>query len=70
MGSFANYKKSRTDLTSINKKVDEIAEGTRKSYKDDRFWKATVNKEGSGSARIRFLPAAEGEVSDECRESK
>src|ERR1035437_7120894 len=61
MGSFASYKKSRTDLTQINKQVDEIAEGTRKSYKDDRFWRATVDKAGSGAARVRFLPAAEGE---------
>jgi hypothetical protein len=59
--SFANYKKTRTDLTRINKKVDEIAEGTRKSYKDDRFWRPVVDKAGSGAARIRFLPAAEGE---------
>jgi hypothetical protein len=59
--SFASYKKSRTDLTQINKKVEEISDGNRKSYKDSRFWKPQVDKAGSGSARIRFLPAAEGE---------
>jgi hypothetical protein len=59
--SFATYKKSRTDLTNLNKKVDEISEGNRKSYKDSRFWRPTVDKAGSGTGRIRFLPAAEGE---------
>jgi len=58
--SFSNYKKTRLDLTNLNKKVDEIATQTA-FFKDSRFWRATLNKEGSGSARIRFLPAAEGE---------
>ena len=59
--SFASYKKSRTDLTSLNKKVEEIAEGTRKSFKDERIWRVTVDKAGSGSARLRFLSAPDGE---------
>jgi len=59
--SFANYKKNRVDLTTITKKVDEISEGNKNKFKDSRFWKASVNKEGAGSARLRFLPAAEGE---------
>jgi len=60
--SFQNYKKSRTtDLTNLNKKVEEIAESTKKFSKDSRFWKPTVDKSGSGSAKLRFLPAAEGE---------
>jgi gp32 DNA binding protein like len=61
--SFATYKKNRTDLTQINKKVDEISEG-KKSFKDSRFWTPTVNKEGSGSAKIRFLPPAEADGDD------
>jgi hypothetical protein len=59
--SFSSYKKSRTDLTNLNKKVDEIAASSNKYSKDSRFWKPTVGKDGCGSARIRFLPAAEGE---------
>jgi hypothetical protein len=60
--SFASYKKSRTtDLTNLNKKVDEIAEGSKKFSKDSRFWRPTVDKDGSGSAKLRFLPASEGE---------
>jgi hypothetical protein len=58
---FASYKKTRPDLTKINKKVEEIAEGTRKSYKDSRFWKPQVDNAGNGSNRIRFLPACDGE---------
>ena len=29
---------------------------------DDRYWKPTIDKEGNGSATIRFLPAKEGET--------
>jgi hypothetical protein len=59
--SFATYKKNRTDLTKINKRVEEISEGNKNKFKDSRFWKPTVDKAGTGSAKIRFLPAPEGE---------
>jgi len=59
--SFATYKKNRTDLTQINKKVDEIQESKSNSFKDSRFWGATVDKDLNGSARLRFCPAPEGE---------
>lgn len=59
--SFATYKTNRTDLTQINKRVDEISDGAKKSYKDSRFWSPKVDKAGSGSARIRFLPSPDSE---------
>jgi hypothetical protein len=61
MSSFLNFKKNRLDLTTLTKKMDDLAEAGRKSFKDDRFWKATVDKAGNGSATLRFLPAADGE---------
>jgi len=33
----------------------------KKSYKDERLWKAVVDKSGNGYAVLRFLPAVEGE---------
>tara|TARA_R110000823_G_scaffold19701_6_gene60832 strand:+ start:4222 stop:5085 length:864 start_codon:yes stop_codon:yes gene_type:complete len=36
-------------------------DGKKKSYGDDRDWKATVDKAGNGYAVIRFLPAPTGE---------
>jgi hypothetical protein len=33
----------------------------KKSYKDERQWKPTVDKAGNGYAVIRFLPALEGQ---------
>lgn len=59
--SFANYKKNKTDVSNLTNKVKELEDGGRKSFKDDRFWRATVAKDGNGSARLRFLPAADGE---------
>jgi hypothetical protein len=59
--SFSQFKKNKIDLASISKRVDELTDGNRKSFKDDRFWKPTVDKAGNGSAVIRFLPAADGE---------
>tara|TARA_B110000211_G_scaffold216310_1_gene259242 strand:+ start:3563 stop:4528 length:966 start_codon:yes stop_codon:yes gene_type:complete len=59
--SFANLKRnSRTDIASLTKAAEAVG-GQKASYKDDRFWKATVDKAGNGYAVIRFLPAAEGE---------
>ena len=33
----------------------------KKSYKDERFWRPTVDDSGTASAIIRFLPECEGE---------
>jgi hypothetical protein len=62
--SFAELRKSRTkDLEKLTEQVNKLnsKDGEKKSYEDDRFWKATVDKAGNGLAVIRFLPAAEGE---------
>ena len=61
--SFAAMKQNR--LSDISK-LTEAAQATggggeQKSYKDERFWKPTVDKAGNGYAVIRFLPAPEGE---------
>jgi hypothetical protein len=62
--SFAELRKSRTkDLEKLTEQVNKLnsKEGEKKSYEDDRFWKATVDKAGNGLAVIRFLPSPEGE---------
>lgn len=59
--SFAAYKKNRTDLSALTKKVEDIESGSKSKFKDDRFWTPTVDKAGNGSAVIRFLCAPEGE---------
>jgi hypothetical protein len=38
-----------------------MEDGEKKSYKDDRFWRPTVDDAGTASAVIRFLPEAQGE---------
>ena len=40
---------------------EENAPQDKKSYKDERLWKAVVDKSGNGYAVLRFLPAVEGE---------
>jgi len=57
--SFANLKKRRTtDLEKLQSEVDKINKPqTNFSRDDDRFWKAELDKSGSGYAVIRFLPA-------------
>jgi len=62
--SFAELRKSRNkDLEKLTESVNKLnaKDGEKKSYEDNRFWKATVDKAGNGLAVIRFLPAAEGE---------
>ena len=39
----------------------ESAPQEKKSYVDERLWKPELDKSGTGSAVIRFLPAVEGE---------
>ena len=57
--SFASLKKSRkTDLEKLQSEVDKINNPkTNFSRDDDRFWKAELDKSGSGYAVIRFLPS-------------
>ena len=57
--SFANLKKRRTtDLEKLQSEIEKINKPqTNFSRDDDRFWKAELDKSGSGYAVIRFLPA-------------
>ena len=57
--SFANLKKRRTtDLEKLQSEIEKINKPqTNFNRDDDRFWKAELDKSGSGYAVIRFLPA-------------
>ena len=57
--SFANLKKRRTsDLEKLQSEIEKINKPqTNFSRDDDRFWKAELDKSGSGYAVIRFLPS-------------
>jgi hypothetical protein len=58
--SFSDFKKrSQGSLESLQKQMEEGE--TKKSYKDDRFWRPELDKSGNGFAVIRFLPASDGE---------
>ena len=61
--SFANLKKRRTtDLEKLQSEIEKINKPqTNFSRDDERFWKAELDKSGSGYAVIRFLPALNGE---------
>lgn len=59
--SFQELKRNRK---LQNEKLAEVLEkqnAKQGSYKDDRYWTPTVDKNGNGSAIIRFLPPAVGE---------
>lgn len=59
--SFENLKRTSGNFSTLREKMKNDSTGGAKSYKDDRFWKLTVDKSGNGYAVIRFLPAMEGE---------
>ena len=61
--SFANLKKRRTsDLEKLQSEIEKINKPqTNFNRDDDRFWKAELDKSGSGYAVIRFLPALDDE---------
>ena len=62
MSDFASLKKSsKSNLGKIAKELEKVTKGGENSYKDDRFWKAEVDKTGNGYAVIRFLPAPPNE---------
>jgi hypothetical protein len=59
--SFANLKK-QSKLGSLTEKlVKEVEKLNNNSSADERFWKPTMEKNETGSAIIRFLPAPDGE---------
>ena len=60
--SFANLKK-QSKMGSLTEKLIKQVEKLNDSSsgsEDDRFWKPTMDKGGTGYAVIRFLPAGEG----------
>ena len=61
--SFSTLKKNRkTDLEKLNREIEKITNPqTNFNREDDRFWKAELDKSGSGYAVIRFLPSPNGE---------
>jgi len=61
--SFASLKKNRSaDLEKLNQSIEKINNPKNNFSRDDeRFWKAELDKSGSGYAVIRFLPSPENE---------
>jgi hypothetical protein len=60
--SFADLKNNRSNaIGKLTAAAEKVGGGEKKSYTDDRFWTATVDKAGNGYAIIRFLPAPKGE---------
>ena len=58
--SFSDFKKrSQTSIDDLTKKLEETE--SKKSYKDDRFWRPQLDKASNGYAVIRFLPAPDQE---------
>jgi hypothetical protein len=59
--SFANLKRNRNSISDLVSAAGAGSGGgdTKKSYKDERQWKPTVDKAGNGYAVLRFLPAPE-----------
>jgi hypothetical protein len=53
----AMRKTSTSTLTKLTSELQKQESQNSGSRDDDRFWKATVDKAGNGSATIRFLPA-------------
>jgi len=60
--SFANLKRNRNSISDLVSAAGAGSGGggsEKKSYKDERQWKPTVDKAGNGYAVLRFLPAPE-----------
>ena len=57
------FKDLKKNSTSMASKLQEELEKSNKSndYKDDRFWRPTLDSASNGYAVIRFLPAVESE---------
>ena len=57
------FKDLKKNSTSMASKLQEELEKQNKTndYKDDRFWRPTLDSASNGYAVVRFLPAVEGE---------
>ena len=59
--SISTLRKSNTLDKLLASVQEENAPQEKKSYVDERLWKPELDKSGTGSAVIRFLPAVDGE---------
>jgi len=60
--SFEQLKQRSQNKDALIEKLSSLdTSKEKKSYKDDRFWRPTVDDSGTASAIIRFLPECEGE---------
>ena len=60
--SFEQLKQRSQNKDALIEKLSSLDSGKeKKSYKDERFWRPTVDDSGTASAIIRFLPECEGE---------
>ena len=58
--SFKDLKKNSSSMA--NKLQEELEKSNKTNdYKDDRFWRPTLDSASNGYAVIRFLPAVDGE---------
>ena len=59
--SFEKLKQRSQNKDALIEKLSSLDNKEKKSYKDDRFWRPTVDDSGTASAIIRFLPECENE---------
>lgn len=59
--SFESMKSNSRNTDALIEKLSSLDDTKKNSYKDDRFWRPTVDDAGTGQAIIRFLPEAPGE---------
>lgn len=57
MSSFANLKRSSSNLEKLTKALEQVNSPQSGDSSDENFWKPEVDKAGNGYAVIRFLPA-------------
>jgi hypothetical protein len=57
--SFKDLKKNSTNFSKLQQELEK--QNNTNDYKDDRFWRPTLDSASNGYAVIRFLPAVEGE---------
>ena len=59
--SLESMKNKSRNTDALIEKLSSLDDTKKNSYKDDRFWRPTVDDAGTGQAIIRFLPEAPGE---------
>lgn len=59
--SFKLLKKQSEDKSRIDTLVNKLEKQEKKNYDDPTFWDLTKEKDGTGTAIIRFLPTTQGD---------